>query len=166
MIREVHPSDVKSICDIYNHYILNSTCTFEEERITAAGLVARIKRIKSYQLPWLVAEQNEQLVGYCYASPWRMRSAYRFSVEVSVYVDHQHIQQGWGRRLYSALFYSLHELGKRTAIAGITLPNADSVKFHENLGMKKVAHFENVGFKFNRWLDVGYWQTSLKEKTN
>ena len=164
MIREVHPSDVKSICEIYNYYIQNSTCTFEEERISPAGLVARIKKIKACQLPWLVAEKNEQVIGYAYASPWRVRSAYRFSVEVSVYVDKQFSKQGWGQQLYSALFYNLRDLGKRTAIAGITLPNAESVQFHEKMGMKKVAHFEKVGFKFSRWLDVGYWQFSLEDK--
>ena len=104
------------------------------------------------------------MVGYAYATKWKERSAYRFSAEVSVYLSNQVQGRGLGASLYETLFSKLKEGGINTVIGGITLPNPASVALHEKMGMKKVAHFENVGFKFNQWQDVGYWQLSLGGK--
>ncbi len=113
-------------------------------------------------LPWLVAENDSGVVvGYAYASKWKGRCAYRHSAEVTVYLAPDAAAQGVGTRLYEALFSELRDRGIHTAIGGIALPNPPSVALHEKFGMKKVAHFAEVGHKFDRWIDVGYWQVVL-----
>lgn len=118
----------------------------------------RIENVQGVGLPWLVAVEDDAVVGYAYATKWKERSAYRFSVEVSVYLSHQMQGRGLGAKLYEAIFSRLKEGGINAVIGGITLPNPASVALHEKMGMRKVAYFEKVGFKFNQWHDVGYWQ--------
>jgi phosphinothricin acetyltransferase len=108
-----------------------------------------------------VAEHHGNIKGYAYATKWKERSAYRYSVEISVYVDRERQGQGWGTKLYQALFTQLQKLDIHLAIGGITLPNDASIALHEKFGMIKVAHFQEIGFKFEQWLDVGYWQLEL-----
>ncbi|MGR0280164.1 arsinothricin resistance N-acetyltransferase ArsN1 family B [Marinomonas dokdonensis] len=163
MIRDVKDSDAPHIANIYNHYVKHSVATFEEQPVSEATLLERIKKVRQEKLPWLVLQHQDQLVGYAYASPWKERSAYRFAVEVSVYIDPDFHGQGLGKRLYQRLFKKLHDTDKRTAIAGITLPNPASVGLHESMGMTQVALFGQVGYKFDQWLDVGYWQVGLEE---
>jgi phosphinothricin acetyltransferase len=117
-----------------------------------------MEEVWSSTLPWLVAELDEQVIGYAYASKWKARYGYRYSTEVSVYLDTEHGGQGIGSKLYSDLFPILRERGIRNIIGGIALPNDASVALHEKFGMKKVAHFPAIGIKFDRWIDVGYWQ--------
>ncbi|PLW69434.1 GNAT family N-acetyltransferase [Pseudohalioglobus lutimaris] len=162
MIRTVRSSDIPVLLEIYNHYILHSPATFEEETIDGENMGERIHTVHGLGLPWLVAEEGGQTVGYAYANRWRERSAYRHSVEVTVYIAPEHIGEGWGRRLYQALFDSLRQNNIHVALAGITLPNAASVALHEKMGMRKVAHLEEVGFKQGQWLDVGYWQINFQ----
>lgn len=162
MIRNATASDAKAITDIYNYYLKNTVITFEEEILTNDVLQKRIESVQQLGLPWIVLEQQSSVVGYAYASKWKERSAYRFTVEISVYLHHQAQGKGVGSLLYSALISQLKEIGVQSVIGGITLPNPPSVALHEKMGMKKVAHFEKVGFKFNQWLDVGYWQLNLK----
>jgi L-amino acid N-acyltransferase YncA len=102
-------------------------------------------------------------MGYAYAQPWKGRSAYRYSVEVSVYLDHQITQQGIGSRLYGELFQILAERGFHAVIGGVTLPNPVSVRLHEKFGFEKVAHFKEVGYKFGKWIDVGYWEKIVNQ---
>ena len=161
MIRGVKNSDAQSIASIYNHYIINSTATFEEHELDAAEIVSRIAETKSAELPYIVSEINDELIGYAYASKWKGRCAYRFSVEVTVYLAPTAVGEGHGRRLYERLFSELRQRAYHIAIGGITLPNPGSVALHESFGMKKVAHFEEVGYKFGQWVDVGYWQGTL-----
>ena len=160
-VRPVVDADAGAIARIYNHYIANTTATFEEEVLTAGDLAARMATVCDYGLPWLVAERDGGLLGYAYATRWRSRAAYRFSVEVSVYVDHDVVARGIGSALYRQLFAELRQRNVNAVIGGITLPNPASVAFHERCGMHKVAHFSRVGYKFGRWLDVGYWQLNL-----
>jgi phosphinothricin acetyltransferase len=166
MIRAVHAADAQALADLYNYYIVHSLATFEEQQVSAADLQARMTAVAGLGLPWLVAEQGTEqgamLVGYAYANRWRERSAYRYSAEVTVYLAPEHLGEGWGRRLYSALFADLRAAGVHAVLAGITLPNPASVALHEKMGMRKVAHFEEVGFKQGQWLDVGYWQMQLE----
>jgi phosphinothricin acetyltransferase len=161
MIRNVTLHDAKQICNIYNHYIINTTITFEEEPIAEKEILHRIKSF-SAKLPWLVYEQDGNVIGYAYASDWRSRIAYRYSVETTVYLKAGTEGQGIGSLLYKALIEKINLLPIHTLIGGISLPNDTSVALHEKLGFKKVAHFEEVGFKLNRWIDVGYWQLLLK----
>ena len=160
-IRAALASDAAALADIYNHYVAETAVTFEEEPVSAAEMARRIEGVQAASLPWLVAEEGAEVVGYAYATPWKARSAYRHSVEISAYVARRHAGRGIGSRLYRALFPALRARGVRAVMGGIALPNDASVGLHEKFGMRKVAHFEQVGFKFNRWIDVGYWQRVL-----
>lgn len=161
MIRPALACDADAIARIYNHYTLNTTISFEEVEVSAQEMAARIEELAAASLPWLVAEQDGRVVGYAYASKWKGRCAYRFSVESTVYLDPAHTGRGLGSTLYEALFAALRDKGMHVVIGGIALPNPASVALHEKLGLQKVAHFKEVGFKFDRWIDVGYWQVSL-----
>ncbi|GAB2883984.1 arsinothricin resistance N-acetyltransferase ArsN1 family B [Microbulbifer echini] len=161
MIRPAEQKDANAIATIYNHFILNTSATFEEQEVSEDEIINRIKFIRNSNLPWLVKQIHGEVIGYAYASKWRERSAYRFSVESTVYIANDMKSKGLGTELYSVLFTQLKERNIHNIIGGITLPNPASVALHEKLGMKKVAHFEKVGFKFGQWLDVGYWQAQL-----
>ncbi len=161
MIRVASIKDAGDIAGIYNNYITRTVITFEEQEVTAAQIAHRISEVLSSSLPWLVADRSGQVAGYAYASQWKVRSAYRFSVETAVYVHKDHLGCGLGSELYEALFAALRDRGVHVALAGIALPNERSIALHEKFGLRKVARFEEVGFKFGRWIDVGYWQKVL-----
>jgi len=161
LIRNAVAADAESIARIYNHYILQTIITFEEAAVSAKEIAGRIEEVQSVPLPWLVAEQDAQVLGYAYASKWKGRCAYRYSVESTVYVDPGAVGKKFGSKLYEALFSRLRESGIHVVIGGIALPNEASVALHEKLGMRKVAQFQEVGFKFGQWIDVGYWQAQL-----
>jgi L-amino acid N-acyltransferase YncA len=152
------------LAEIYNHYVTDSTVTFEERCVSGADMTRRIEQVHGAGLPWLVGLDARERwpVAYAYATPWRARSAYRFSVETTVYVDASETGRGHGSQLCRALLAQLRLRQLRIAVAGITLPNPASVALHERLGMRKVAHFHHVGYKFGTWLDVGYWQLDLR----
>jgi phosphinothricin acetyltransferase len=160
-IRAVAPADAAAIAAIYNHYVTHTVVTFEEELVSAAEIARRIERVRSASLPWLVAEQAGRVLGYAYATTWRARSAYRFSAEVTVYLAPADAGHGIGSNLYAELFPILRARGIHAVIGGIALPNEASVALHEKFGLRKVAHFNEVGFKLDRWVDVGYWQCML-----
>lgn len=162
MIRPALPADAEDITRIYNYYILNTVITFEEQVVTSQIVVERIRQVESDSLPWLVFELSEEVIGYAYATRWKERSAYRRSVETTIYLDPAVLGAGYGSQLYNALMSDLRQRGVHAVIGGIALPNAASVRLHEKLGFHKVAHFKEVGFKFDRWVDVGYWQLTLR----
>jgi L-amino acid N-acyltransferase YncA len=112
--------------------------------------------------PWLIGEVDSQIAGYVYANQHRERAAYRWSVDVAVYVGAHFQRRGIGRTLYQALFSILREQGYFKAFAGVSLPNAASVRLHESVGFRETAVFPGVGYKFGRWLDVGWWQLDLQ----
>ena len=157
MIRKVELIDSSDICEIYNYYINNTIITFEEEPVTNEEMEKRIKDV-SKELPWFVYEEAGKVLGYAYATKWKTRSGYRYSVELSVYINKDFSNRGIGSQLYKYLIDSLKEKEIHTLIGGVALPNDKSVKLHEKLGFEKVAHFKEVGYKFNTWIDVGYWQ--------
>lgn len=159
--RAAAPSDAAAITRIYNHYVAETVATFEEEPVAIAEIARRIEKVRSASLPWLVAEQGNHVVGYTYAAPWMVRTAYRFSVEITVYLVPEYTGRGIGSALYRRLFPLLQTLGIHTVIGGIALPNDASVALHEKFGLRKVARFAEVGFKCNQWIDVGYWQRIL-----
>jgi len=161
MVRIATEKDAEAISHIYNHYITNTVITFEEEVVSRDDIANRIKTTLADGLPWLIAEEDHIVLGYAYATPWKSRRAYQFSVETSVYLDQSASRKGWGSQLYQALFTELQKTKVRTVIGGIALPNPASIALHEKLGMHKSAHFSDVGYKFNQWIDVGYWQKSL-----
>ena len=161
MIRDAKSSDATAIAEIYNYYVQNSVATFEEDTIEAIDFVDRICRVQEAGHSWLVAENAGQIIGYAYSSNWQERAAYKHTVEVTAYLSHKVNGRGWGTQLYTELFSRLRARSTHIVIAGITLPNPSSVALHEKFGMEQVAHFNQVGFKFGRWLDVGYWQVNL-----
>lgn len=161
MIRPATPLDSIAIARIYNHYILNSHATFEELPVGATEVAMRINQVLDDHLPWLVLEDNGTIQGFSRAIKWRERSAYRYSVESSIYIDPEHTGLGLGVLLYTALIEQLKTLGVHAVIGGVALPNPASVALHEKMGYKKVAHFKEVGWKFERWIDVGYWELIL-----
>lgn len=160
-IRSASAKDAAEIARIYNHYVAATCITFETDPVAVCDMAGRIAETLAAPLPWLVAESAEGLTGYAYASKWKGRCAYRFSVESTVYLSRDHTGKGIGEALYSELIAQLRRLSMHTVIGGIALPNRASVALHERLGFKKVAHFEQVGFKQDRWVDVGYWQLLL-----
>lgn len=160
-VRTAAPSDAAAVAAIYNHYIAQTVVTFEEAPVSADEMARRISEVLSSSLPWLVAVTGTQVLGYAYATPWRPRSGYRYSAEITVYLDPEQSGRGIGSRLYGDLFPLLQTRGIHAVIGGIALPNDASVALHEKFGLRKVAHFEQVGFKFDRWIDVGYWERTL-----
>jgi L-amino acid N-acyltransferase YncA len=135
--------------------------TFEEEPVAAAEMARRMAEVQAVSLPWLVAEREGTVAGYAYATPWRTRPAYRFSAELTVYVAPDQGGRGLGSALYARLLAAARDRGLHAVMGGIALPNEASVRLHEKLGFEKVAHFREAGFKFGRWVDVGYWQLLL-----
>ena len=160
-IRKAELSDAGEIADIYNHYIKNTIITFEEKEILQDEISRRIENVFSDSLPWIVAENGNRIEGYAYATKWKARSAYRFSVESTVYLAHDSVGNGTGSLLYNELLPVLKDSGIHAVIAGIALPNPASIALHEKFGFKKAAHFTEVGIKFSKWIDVGYWQLLL-----
>jgi L-amino acid N-acyltransferase YncA len=160
MIRACRPADASQICAIYNPYIRETVITFEEEPVAEPEMTNRIAAVTAV-LPWLVWEQEGSVEGYAYATPWKSRSAYRFAAESTVYVSPSSLRRGIGTHLYEALIVELRARGMHCAIGGIALPNPASVALHERLGFTKVAQFLEVGWKFGRRVDVGYWELVL-----
>jgi phosphinothricin acetyltransferase len=160
-LRPASPDDAAAICAIYNPYVTTTAITFEEEAVSEQAMAQRIADVGRANLPWLLVELDGVVRGYAYATPWRVRPAYRHSVESTIYLDQAFAGRGFGRILYSALLDELRKRSLHLVIGGIALPNDASTGLHENLGFAKVAHFSEVGMKFGRWVDVGYWELNL-----
>ena len=157
-IRMATVEDAAAVAAIYNPYVADTCVTFETEPVQAAGMAARITEVLDAGLPWLLAADAAGAAGFAYASKWKGRCAYRFSVESTVYLHRRHTGRGIGRALYGRLLEEIRARRMHAVIGGIALPNAASIALHERLGFRKVAHFEQVGYKQDRWVDVGYWQ--------
>ena len=161
VIRPADAADAPALARIYNHYVRETIVTFEETEVSPDDMSARLVATTTGGLPWLVAIRDGEVCGYAYASPWRPRSAYRFSVETTIYLDPHQTRSGIGTRLYADLLARLEGLGLHAALGGIALPNPSSVALHEKFGFRKVAHLTEVGLKFDTWIDVGYWERLL-----
>ena len=160
-MRAVAESDAEAIAMIYNYYVANSVITFEEEPVNAEEMSGRIAEVRAQGLPWLVAEIDGTVAGYSYASKWKSRSAYRHSVETTIYLKNGLAGRGIGKKLYAALLPILRSRNVHAVIGGAALPNPASVSLHESLGFERVATFRQVGFKHGRWVDVAYWELVL-----
>lgn len=159
-IRRAVPEDAAAVCRIYNHYVLKTVVTFEEIEVTADEMARRMAEVTA-SFPWLMLEQGGEVLGYAYASKWQTRSAYRHSVESTIYLSPASTGQGLGTILYKDLLQRLRLRPIHAVVAGIALPNESSVGLHEKCGFEKVAHYKQVGFKFGQWVDVGHWQLLL-----
>ena len=160
-IRPATEADAQALVNIYNPYILDTLITFEYTTVTAEEFAGRIRKVLEGGYPYLVAEEDGRIVGYSYATQFRTRVAYRYTVETTVYLDRSAAGKGIGTSLYSALLDELRKRKFHLAIGGITLPNPASQALHEKLGFKQVASFHEVGYKFDQWVDVGFWELKL-----
>ena len=159
MIREANSKDAKAIALIYNYYISNTTISFEEKPVNENIVIQRINSNEKNK--WWIYQSADELLGYAYSTKWKPRSAYRYTVESSIYLKPNNFRNGIGTALYIKLLESLKKEGFRRVLAGISLPNDSSVLFHENFGFKKVGQLEAVGYKFKKWIDIGYWELKI-----
>jgi len=161
MIRLANAGDAPEIAAIYRPFCEESAVSFEAEAPDAAEIASRIDRINR-RYHWLVDVEGGKVAGYAYASPHRERAAYRWAVEVTVYVHEGFRGRGIGRALYSELFARLREQGLFKAYAGILVPNPGSQAFHESMGFTLVGIFRGIGYKLGAWRDVGWWELALQ----
>lgn len=160
-IRAARPDDAAAIAAIYAPYVIGSVVSFETEAPDAAEIARRMAG-DADKYPWVVAcEEDGTVLGYAYATAFRTRPAYRFSVETTVYVADGAERRGIGSALYGILLPVLEVQGYAQAIAAITLPNHASVMLHERFGFRQIGTYEKVGFKFREWRSVGLWQRAL-----
>jgi len=159
-LRIARPDDAPSIRTIYAPYVERSVISFETEPPDVATMLARMNKVLP-QHPWLVATVAGEIAGYAYAGPHRERAAYRWSVDVTAYLDDRFHRRGIGRRLYDALCTLLQTQHIANAFGLVTLPNAASAALHESCGFVRCATETRVGYKFGAWHDVGVWQKQL-----
>ncbi len=162
-IRLATAADARQAAEIYAPSVAGATTSFEIEPPSEAEMAGRIAAAADFA-PWLVCEEDGVLAGYAYAARHRERAAYRWCVDVSVYIRDGMRRAGLGRALYTSLLALLRLQGFCAAHAGITLPNPASVGLHESLGFRPVGVYPKVGFKCGAWHDVGWWQLELRER--
>ncbi|MFD2727444.1 GNAT family N-acetyltransferase [Hyunsoonleella rubra] len=160
MIRPVHIDDAKVLLDIYNYYVLHSTATFDLEPLTIAVFKEKFNRINA-DYPFIVFEENNEILGYAYGSRFRPKPAYDYVVESTVYVKHDCHGKQIGTKLYAELLKLLGQMNLNTVLGVLTIPNDASIKLHEKFGFKQVAELREVGFKFGEWQNIGIWQLKL-----
>ena len=159
-VRPARADDAGAVQRIYAPIVERTAISFELVAPTVAEVADRMRAV-TRSLPWLVAECDGDVVGYAYAGRHAERAAYRWSVDVSIYLSESARGQRIGTRLYTSLFEELGTLGYVSAYAGITLPNAASVALHESMGFDAVGTLPNVGYKFETWHTVGWWYRAL-----
>ncbi len=160
MIRDVLAEDAPRLCAIYNHYVQQTDIAFETQPLSCDAMAGRVAAITP-GLPWLVFCEQERVLGYAFAAPWREQAAYGHSAESAIYLDPAARGRNLGTQLYRGLLARLRNQGVHTVLAGIALPNGPSIRLHQKLGFRKVAHFSQIGCKQDRWIDVSYWQITL-----
>ena len=160
MIRSVHISDAKALLDIYNYYVVNTVATFDIEPLTIKMFKDKLNTINA-EYPFIVFEEDNDILGYAYGSKFRPKLAYNHTVESTVYVKHIAHGKQIGTRLYSELLNQLKKTDTHSVLGVLTIPNDASIKLHEKFGFEQVAHLKSVGLKFGKWQDVGIWQLNL-----
>ena len=160
-IRPAADRDAAAIAAIYAPFVESSATSFETEAPPAEEIRRRVHEATA-EYPWLVCVCDDQVAGYAYAARHRLRAAYQWSVETSVYVHDSFRRAGVGRGLYTSLFAILAAQGFVNAYAGITLPNARSVALHESMGFLPVGVYRSIGYKTGTWHDVGWWHLLLR----
>jgi phosphinothricin acetyltransferase len=163
-IRDATPRDIPDMREIYNHYVANSTVTFDEDVLTLAEMRKKFTVVEKLGYPWLVAVSPAgQVLGYAYVTPYRTRAAYRFTVENSIYLGPASTGKGIGRALMAELLERAKAVGIREVVAVIADKGAEaSIKLHADFGFREIGHMGRVGFKFGRWLGTVLMQRSLK----
>ena len=160
VVRDATADDAAACAAIYAPYVTGTAISFEDVPPSAQEMARRIAAAQQRHA-WLVLEDDDGVVGYAYAGPYKERAAYRWSCEVSVYLAQGRGRAGGGRTLYEALFARLGERGYRTAVAGMTQPNEPSEAFHRAMGFEPVGTWRGIGWKHGRWRDVTWMQRPL-----
>lgn len=160
MIRQVRLQDAAQIAAIYNGYVNETTITFELDPVSDTDMRERIRKIAAHY-PYLVYEQENRIIGYCYVHGWKEKAAYSHTAETTVYLHPSFKRQGIGSALMKALIEACAKQGYHTLIACITEGNGESIALHEKLGFKQASHFHEVGCKFGRWLGVVDYELTL-----
>jgi L-amino acid N-acyltransferase YncA len=163
-IRDAVPADLPDVREIYNHYVLNSTVTFDEKPMSIKELRLKFSYGAKLGMPFIVAESpRKQILGFAYVYPWKEKAAYRYTVEDSIYLSPASTQKGLGKALMTELIERSRAAGIREIIAIIADRGAEaSIQMHKNFGFTDVGHMGKVGFKFDRWLGTILMQKSLK----
>jgi len=154
-------SDVPAIREIYRPYVEDTVITFETEVPSETEMAERMGRLKALGHPLIVAEEDGEVVGYAYASYYRPRGGWRFTCEDSIYLRQDKVGRGLGSRLLAELIVQSRAVGFTQMVAVITAERANSVRVHEKAGFRFVGRYENVGFKFDQWLDIVHLQLAL-----
>lgn len=162
IVRDATPADAGACADIYAPYVRETAISFELEPPTPEEMVERIAAAQDRHA-WLVLEEDGRVLGYAYANRFSARPAYRWSVEVSIYLQRGLRRSGGGRRLYETLLQRLADHGYRRAMAGMSLPNEASVAFHRALGFTPVGVYRRVGWKHGGWHDVAWVQRTIAD---
>lgn len=161
-IRDATVADIPQIQRIYSHHVLSSTTTFEEVPPTEEEMLLRMDKVRENRLPWLVAEQDGRILGYCYAAPYRPRPAYRYTIEDSIYLAEGETGKGIGQQLLSTLLERCEQGPWRQMIAVIAgTQNESSIILHRKLGFAHVGTQPDTGYKFGQWIDVVFMQRAL-----
>jgi L-amino acid N-acyltransferase YncA len=160
MIRPASKKDIPSIVSIYNHYVEHSIITFDKDPLSLLDMESKMLAIMN-NYPCLVLEEKNIIIGYAYGSQWREKGAYKSTVESTIYLDPNSKGQGFGLKLYSTLLRELKQLKFHAVIGVLSIPSEGTVPFHEKLGFEKAGAFKEVGYKFNKWVDVEFWQLIL-----
>lgn len=165
-VRAAAPRDIPDMLEIYNHYVANSTVTFDEDALTLREMRQKFVAAQKLHHPWLVAQTpSKQIIGYAYVTPWKQKAAYRFTVEDSIYLRPASTGKGLGTALLGALIEACREAGIREIIAVIADRGAGaSIRIHERFGFEDIGHMGKVGFKFGRSLGTVLMQLSLKRR--
>ncbi|WP_062130815.1 GNAT family N-acetyltransferase [Demequina aestuarii] len=161
MIRDATTADAAAIAALYNPYVRETVITFEYDEVSTEDMGSRIARVQELNLPWLVLEDEGSVIGFAYAAQYRPRAAYVHSVETTIYLAHGAGGRGLGRELYDALIARLRAGHAHSAISLIALPNDASVALHLATGWSEVGQLRDVGRKFDRWIDVAYYQLDV-----
>ena len=160
MVRSFHVDDTKAILDIYNYYVINTVVTFDLEPLSLETFKEKTNKIIA-EYPFIVYQENDEILGYAYGSRFRPKPAYNQTVESTVYVKHGEHGKQIGTKLYKALLSKLKEKNVHVVLGVLTLPNEASVKLHEKFGFKQVGFLKDAGLKFDSWQDIGIFQLSL-----
>jgi phosphinothricin acetyltransferase len=161
MIRDVCTQDAARIAEIYNYYIKETVITFEDRVVPLNEMAERIQAITQKKFPYIVYEEDGLLTGYAYLNTWRTRPAYDITLEASIYLDHTQIGRGIGKKLYKELIARGRQMNLHSLVGSIALPNNPSRKLHADLGFELVGNFKESGKKFNKLIDVEFWQLFL-----
>jgi phosphinothricin acetyltransferase len=158
MLRDANIPDAVRMTEIYNYYIENTVITFEEEKITVKDMEQKIAGILNRRYPCIVYEEAGRIAGYAYLNTWRPQPAYRITLETSVYLDAHCTGKGLGSILYQELINRAQSINIHSLIGVLSVPNEASRKLHEKFGFRLAGTFKETGYKFNRLIDVEFWQ--------